>query len=340
MHYYYLSLLTELIAEYKVTPKQLLKKASLSPTIEKTLLEPSARSEINLTATQLNNVFMAALELSNDDLLGLTYGARINRLPQGILGYALLASTTSGDALNVLVRYHRALLPSVNIELSKNEQSLSLRAHAHGVEFALDKFYCEVIYAGILTAGSMLLGDEQTTKQSNAALSLDYPKPDNGHELYLAIFGPQTRFEQTRRELRFDVNSLSARLSSSNPTAQAIFQRECERLLPKSDNSGVLSEKIKQLLISAKLDFPNSDNVAEQLHMSESTLRRQLKKEGVGFQQLLDEVRAKLAKEYLTNTQLPIAEVASLVGFSDSANFRRSFKRWTQLTPSEFRKVR
>ena len=79
------------------------------------------------------------------------------------------------------------------------------------------------------------------------------------------------------------------------------------------------------------------DDVAKQLFMSERTLRRRLNAEGKSFQELLDEVRFQLTKEYLCNTSLPISEVARLVGFSDSTNFRRSFKRWSGTLPSAFR---
>ena len=71
--------------------------------------------------------------------------------------------------------------------------------------------------------------------------------------------------------------------------------------------------------------------------MSESTLQRHLAKEGVRYQQMLDQVRYRLAREYLQGTTLPVAEIASLTGFSDAANFRRSFRRWSGTTPSAFR---
>jgi AraC-like DNA-binding protein len=84
-------------------------------------------------------------------------------------------------------------------------------------------------------------------------------------------------------------------------------------------------------------EFPTGVTVARQLHMSESTLQRRLAREGCRYQQLLDQVRYRLANEYLLSTTLPVAEIACLLGFSDSANFRRSFKRWSNTTPSAMR---
>jgi AraC-like DNA-binding protein len=77
--------------------------------------------------------------------------------------------------------------------------------------------------------------------------------------------------------------------------------------------------------------------IAKQMYMSESTLQRRLAAEGVRYQELLDQVRHRLAIEYLQGTQLPIAEITQLLGFSNPANFRRAFKRWSAKSPSEVR---
>jgi AraC-like DNA-binding protein len=124
---------------------------------------------------------------------------------------------------------------------------------------------------------------------------------------------------------------------TANPVARDIFRRECDRLLSRDTHRGMVSERVQEVLLQSGTEFPTSMIVANQLHMSESTLQRRLAKEGYKFQQLLDQVRNKLAHEYLTGTQLTINEIAALLGFSDAANFRRSFKRWSNKTPTAVR---
>ena len=75
------------------------------------------------------------------------------------------------------------------------------------------------------------------------------------------------------------------------------------------------------------------------MYMSESTLQRRLAKERTRFQGLLDQVRYRLALEYLQGTDLPVSEIAALLGFSNSANFSRSFKRWSATTPALMRQA-
>jgi len=329
MHFYYISLLLDLLGDYRVSQETLLNHAKLNSLV--------LQESLNLDAHQLDALFSSALDLSADPQLGLKFGARINMVPQGILGYALMTSPTIGDALTLLVRYHRALLPSVNIELKRQNDELVLLTKAPLLSSGLNRFYCEVIYAGILTAGNMLLGSKHRHASPTSALYLDYSKPDDA-SMYRTVFGKAVKFSQSYRGLHFDQEKLNISISTSNPAAQEVFRRECERLLPHNETPGEVSDRVKKQLISARLSFPSSREVACKLHMSESTLRRRLAKEGFRFQELLDQVRSKLADEYLVTTQLPISEIAELLGFSDSANFRRAFKRWNNETPADARK--
>jgi AraC-like DNA-binding protein len=77
--------------------------------------------------------------------------------------------------------------------------------------------------------------------------------------------------------------------------------------------------------------------VADRLATTVRTLHRRLHAEGVSFTQILDDVRCNLAKEYLRSTKLSVDDISELVGFSEAANFRHAFHRWTGSTPANFR---
>ena len=74
--------------------------------------------------------------------------------------------------------------------------------------------------------------------------------------------------------------------------------------------------------------------------MSAPTLRRRLKREGVTFQQLKDESRCDAAKLYLDRQDVSINQVALQMGFTDTSAFHRSFKKWTGMTPGQYRSSR
>jgi AraC-like DNA-binding protein len=68
-------------------------------------------------------------------------------------------------------------------------------------------------------------------------------------------------------------------------------------------------------------------------------MQRRLDEHGVTFADLLDEVRAELAKNKLVGSDLSLAEIGFLLGFSEQSSFTRAFKRWTGKTPLEYRRV-
>ena len=77
--------------------------------------------------------------------------------------------------------------------------------------------------------------------------------------------------------------------------------------------------------------------MARFLGANERSLRRQLRQQGLSFRGLLDELRTQIALKYLRTTKLANEDIALALGFSDAANFRRAFYRWTNKAPSEIR---
>ena len=324
MHAYYLSVLLELLAERGIGEQQILNETGL----ERAQLFDTSRVNV----ARFDVVCRTALELSGNPQLGLHLGSRINVPSQGIFGFALMSCSTVGDALKLLVRYSRVISPSTRIELNHVDRGAELVARAGQLPEDLERFYCEVLFAAVVNSGLILAG-EQT---GNLLVELDY-EPSGNQLLYRQTLGEGVRFNCARKALCFDQQSLAAEISSANPFAGDLFRRECDRLFSPDSQRGPVSERVQQGLIQSGSNFPTCAAMASQLHMSESTLQRRLGEEGWRYQNLLDQVRYRLAREYLLGTTLAGSEIADLLGFSDATNFRRSFKRWSQTTPSQLR---
>lgn len=95
-----------------------------------------------------------------------------------------------------------------------------------------------------------------------------------------------------------------------------------------------VEEVLSQLLPHAEA---NQSNVAKQLAMSTRTLSRKLLSEGLAFTTILDETRSALADKYLTERDLPVSQIAWLLGYREVSSFNHAFKRWTGMTPQQFR---
>ncbi|CAA0080007.1 putative HTH-type transcriptional regulator [Halioglobus japonicus] len=325
MHAYYLSTMVGLLRDRKVSEDQLLQGTGLTSI--------HALQGFGITATQIDRICTNAIALSAEPQFGLRLGSHLNISAQGIFGYALMTSPTVRDALKLLVRYSRAIMPSVAIDVVQREGWVDVLVTATHLPLDLERFYCEVLYAAIIHNGSLLIADQTVMTR----LELDYAPPCDAGQ-YHQVFGPAIAFQAGRCALSFDAASAKIAITTANPIAQDIFRRECDRLASLDRRRGGVSERVQQVLLQAGSEFPTCAAVAQQLYMSESTLQRRLAQEGCRYQQLLDQVRFRLANEYLVETTLPVAEIACLLGFSDTTNFRRSFKRWANATPSAVRR--
>jgi AraC-like DNA-binding protein len=84
--------------------------------------------------------------------------------------------------------------------------------------------------------------------------------------------------------------------------------------------------------------MPGARDVASALNMSARTLHRRLTQEGTSFQQIKDNFRTALARHYLGRPELSIDAIATLMGFQDNSAFYRSFRKWTGMSPGEYRR--
>ena len=83
---------------------------------------------------------------------------------------------------------------------------------------------------------------------------------------------------------------------------------------------------------------PTFSAAAQQLKTTTRTLRRQLRLQNTSFRELSDELLVYVAMKYLRDTEMTNEDIAFALGFSDEANFRHAFRRWTRRTPGEFRR--
>lgn len=97
-----------------------------------------------------------------------------------------------------------------------------------------------------------------------------------------------------------------------------------------------------RVAIIVRQDFRNSSSaaVAQQLHMSDRTMRRHLAIEGVSFQEILNALRYEQAQLALMMTQLSIQDIARQLGYSDASNFGHAFRQWSGMSPRQFRRQR
>jgi len=114
-------------------------------------------------------------------------------------------------------------------------------------------------------------------------------------------------------------------------------KEECRTLLKKLKGADELVDTIRKIIINSPGQSLCLQDVAKELAMSPRTLSRRLRERNQTFQRIIDDVREELGKEYLSATNLSVAQISDRLGFSEPAVFRRAFKKWTGINISVFK---
>lgn len=163
------------------------------------------------------------------------------------------------------------------------------------------------------------------------------PADDREHR---ELFACPLFFDAEVSSISIDRATMSLPMLAAQPDLANILARHADAVvasLAKSNDD--LRARTKEAIIAGFADgTSNVADVAKRLGTSARTLQRRLSELDTSHADLLDEARTELARRYLGERSLSIAEVAFLLGYADVPTFHRAFKRWTKCTPGEHRR--
>jgi len=282
----------------------------------------------------LRTLWEEATRRSGDPCFGLAVGARVRINVYHAIGFSWVSSATLLEALQRLIRYRR-VLSTVDIDVdlaltADDEWCLTLRFPDPSV--AAGRANTDGFARGMV--GLM----QAATRPEFFPAAIHLPHDDAGQaERYRAALGPVVRFDQECCCVFLTRADAEAPLPGDNPELANANDMVAERYLASLDPSRVATEVRELLVEMMPSGTVRQEDVAQRMNRSLSTLQRQLTTEGLNFQQLRDETRRRLAEDYIRTNELSLSQIAYLLGFSDQSNFSRAFKRWTGLSPREYR---
>lgn len=283
----------------------------------RTLLEQAARLKPELTAP------------------GLAIGAGVKPEHVGVLGYLVLASDTLGAAMVTYQRYER-LFYGVNLA--------EVRRLGHDAELR---------WAPTQTGS---IADETAIAALVSFLrrQIPDPPPPSGVGFVHTVspeharacddfFGCAVEFSASHTYVRFPASYLALPMHRNgpwhDPGLRALLDRQAQALLAALPDPKAFDRAVQQWLLRR---LPEGrirvDDIARELHLSTRSLQRRLEDSDMTWQQLLDRTREQLARQYLRDRTLSLAEIALLLGYSEQSAFTRAFRRWTGITPRDVRK--
>jgi AraC-like DNA-binding protein len=269
--------------------------------------------------------------------LGFRVGEHTSLMEHGVLGYAMLNSANFAECLQRYCRYQRLVGPLFEVEVvTEGDVAMMCTRPLPGgwqLSPSVIRYYTqEWLATGVIWAS--LIGRDYLFTEVEIAHSAE-----GGEQAYENHLKLMPRFGQSGTRAKFPAEWLSLPLQVANESIGAMCAQQCERLLDElSHYRGWAAEVYRQLSLSPG-EIPNMNAMADRLHMASRTLRRRLDSEGLTYQQLVIDFRLAMARQYLRESQLPVNEVAELVGYANPANFYRTFLRAEGMTPQKFRTV-
>lgn len=279
-------------------------------------------------------LLLRVAEHLNDPLLGLHLGQAVQPAQLGALGYVLLACENLGGALMRIQRYHRLVHDINPIEHEVIDGQLELRwGIAHGKPGAL---FDETGITSIVQFGRDLCGQNLPL---NAVDFVNPPPTDT--RPYTRYFGCPVRFDQPITRLVIPLETLAAPLRRPDPTLLKLMEEQVDAAMAQLPQRGDLGDMTRRMVAHlAPQGMPELEQVANELRLSPRVFYRRLAEQGLNFRDLREAALQQLAEVHLRDERLTLAEVSTLLGYSEQSAFTRAFKRWRGVSPLQWRHQR
>jgi len=321
-----------------------LRQAGLSP--ERALLagglsEADVASPATLVSIdQMLLVYDAIVAQMGDPMLAYRLGLAFHVTTYGMYGFAMLSSADSRHALEIALQYHRLGSPLARPELSVEGPTASWRFTPIAHPRMLGALYEFVVrlHVGIF---ARLYGEVVEEDLAGVAAGLAFDLAPDEAAVVGRLIG--LRVERTPGDqtwIRVDSAHLGQPTRMGSPAVNRMLLQICDEQIEELRKREGLSGRLRTVLIMNGCRVLGVGGAARRLGMSERSLHRRLADEGASFRRIRDDVQLRAAIEYLRDTELTVEAIAESLGFSDAANFRRAFRRWTGKPPLAYRRHR
>lgn len=261
---------------------------------------------------------------------GAEIGLALNPRNTSLLTYILFNSTTLMDALHHIQRFTPITRPRAKVSLRETDGYIDFVVDGVGSNLRLDTHLVEFALAAMLGSFRAATGVKALTSQ----IGLANPRR-SGHRELSAIYETPVTLNADDSFLRFPRTVLSLPVLDADSGLLGHLTEYGEVLLSRSRPAAItLADSIQRhLLHGMAAGRPSLYRTATAFGMSERTLNRRLGDEGTSFRALVSQTQFKLARAFLSDPNLSLAETAHLCGFSDQSSFSQAYRRWTGRTP-------
>lgn len=273
-----------------------------------------------------------------DDRLGPGFSIRVGQAMKmddyGVLGLSWKTCSKAGEIFERCERYFKLLSDTYLFKVQKEGElshvHLNRDAYRAGVARSNESTFSATV---------VVLRAITETDISPVSVSFKHQSPVDLKD-YTAAFQCPISFDQSMNAITYKTADLETRTAKADFSINQFLVARVEEETRGIEVSPNQIATDVELLIQNALPsgIPSITELGAHMGMSNRTLTRRLSEHGVTFRDLIQKTQERLSKELLKGSDRTVAEIAFQTGFSEQSAFNRAFKRWTGLSPVEFRK--
>jgi AraC-like DNA-binding protein len=328
----YLMPLIDQLRRQGVDVGQLLRMAGLTPThfeVRDGTLKP----------IEFESFIASARRLTGRTDLGFEAGRLVQQTSHELLGYGMLSCRSIDEVLRLVARHYHLMIETFELRYRRVGKGPGEATYTPATSMPLETlhFYLEMLAMAHCNQARLFLGADLS------AYDVHLSMPEPAHVDRYRSLAP-VRFHFDPRGLPglrvvMGAELLDRPLPMANARLVEDIDERCAAIgqRPPSSDEG-WGDYVKMMLRQAHGELVTLDDLARHVSLSARTIDRHLKKEGLQFRDLAQQVRFERACELLVAPAATVAQVAADLGFSDAANFSRAFRRVVGVAPGEYQR--
>jgi AraC-like DNA-binding protein len=290
--------------------------------------------DTRLSVEEYDRLVELAIEITGDRALGLHMAENASATTYSLVAHLITYAATMRQAIRSYLRYHRLLTDRSAYRLTEQGTSATLVFEVAPGTRVCQRFHCELTLAGLYRMVRFFGGGEEIHR-----VSFEHERPEHAAE-YSRLFRGLERFEQPLSAVTFDSELLDRAQLHADTEFHSALEAEAQQRVSRLVGQTSYRDRVFQHLLDRATIEQRQEmaTAARDLGISVRTLRRRLQAEGVSYGELAKDALARRAERLVADADRTIDETAYMLGFSERSAFHRAFKRWTGMTPNEYRR--
>lgn len=313
-----------LCRKHHINAHALLQECGLDPILLR-------RQDLLVDYARVGEVLNLAAKRSGNQQFGLALSQQRDYLVFGPFGLLLSQAESLTDLVRITNQYAHLHAPGIRLQLVEAAEEVIISYHLQLANNTDPRQLIELGVGVMYRAANLFFRDAWPPN----CITFAHAGPKNTN-VYQRIFQVPVLFSQMDNAIYCNADVMQLKPSEQRD----LIKRHLLQEFSRQDNLATLdyASRVKQVAESLLATGEASlEKIAKVLDIHPRQLQLKLQAENTRFRLIVDEVRFEKAQQQLLHTQVRITDLALSLGYADETAFSRAFKRWSGLSPRQWR---